>query len=131
MARRTSPPWRGALAESSIPLPYIFQRCGDDAFAVGAEGRARHPVLMASQGLADGLASIGVPQPRRSVVGHGDDAPVIGTERRAYQQALMAENPPLAQRPPSCIKRKLGFGNIGPIRSGVDAAPPTFLSEQS
>ena len=37
---------------------------------------------MALERLADWLAGLGVPQPRRLVVRRGDDALAVGTERR-------------------------------------------------
>ena len=44
-------------------------------------------VLMASERLADRLAGRGVPQPRRLVIGRGDDALAVGAERRAAHRS--------------------------------------------
>ena len=45
----------------------VLSRRGDDALAVGAERRAHTPILMAFERLADRLAGLGVPEPRRLV----------------------------------------------------------------
>ena len=45
---------------------------------------------MASQRLADGLAGLGVPLPRRLVPRRGDDALAVGAERRAIHKIRMA-----------------------------------------
>ena len=63
---------------------------GDDALAVGAERRAHHTFRMAFERLADRLAGLGVPQPRRLVRRRGDDALAVGAERRALTLSVMA-----------------------------------------
>ena len=45
---------------------------------------------MACERLADWLAGLGVPQPRRLVVRRGDDALAVGAERRARHGTRMA-----------------------------------------
>src|SRR5262249_45717603 len=57
-------------------------RRGDDALSIGAERRASHETPMCER-LADLLAGLALPQPRRAVQRRsGDDALAVGAERR-------------------------------------------------
>ena len=64
--------WRMRLGNGSMPqAPWAFP-------------------LMAYKWLADLLAGLGVPQPRRLVLRRGDDALAVGAERRAQHAILVA-----------------------------------------
>ena len=49
-----------------------------------------HRTIMALERLADRLAGLGVPDPRRLVLRRGDDALAVRAERRALHLTLMA-----------------------------------------
>ena len=94
-------------------------RCGDDALAIGTERRTRHNLKMTFERLADWLAGLGVPQPRRLILRRGDDALAVGAERGPRYGTLMApENKPLPQIAPSSIELQLRFSNIRTINPG-------------
>ncbi len=61
---------------------------GDDACAVGREGGAMHPFLMAQDG--DLRPGASIPDPRRAVYRCGDDAGAVGREGGAIHLAFMA-----------------------------------------
>ena len=112
----TTPAW--PLSGSPIGLPVaashsravLSVRRGDDALAVGAERRAIHIILMAFERLADRLAGLGVPQPRRLVLDavtmrlpSGLNAALIHTIRMAFER--LADRLAGRRRPtaaPSC-----------------------------
>ena len=52
----------------------------------GLNAALAHDSRMAFERLADWLAGLGVPQPRRLVARRGDDALAVGAERRARTQ---------------------------------------------
>src|SRR5271166_2468139 len=78
-------------AGRGVPEPRrLVVGCGDDARAVAAERRARHPFVMACERLADRLTGLGVPDARRLVLRSGDDALAVGAERRAQHLTAVA-----------------------------------------
>src|SRR5262245_21852438 len=73
-----------------VPQPRrLVRRRGDDAPAIGAEGRVQNGTLMALEWLADFPAGLGIPHSRRVVRRRGDDALTIGAERRAPHNIRM------------------------------------------
>ena len=56
----------------------------------GLNAALNHDIFMAFERLADRLAGRGVPDPRRLVLGRGDDALAVGAERRALDSVVMA-----------------------------------------
>src|SRR5262249_44911506 len=63
---------------------------GDDAFAVGAERGTQHCAVVSIES-EDLLARRGVPNLRRFVPASGEDAPPVGAERRAPDQAGVSD----------------------------------------
>ena len=64
----------------------------------GLNAALHHSIRMARERLADLLAALGVPQPRRFVRRRGDDALAVGAERRARHssRSMAFENQSLA-----------------------------------
>src|SRR5258706_9062263 len=73
---------------------------GDDARAVGAEGRARQGAVVVLE-CVKGLSGGGIPDARRVVLGGGNDARAVGAKGRAGQGALVASE---------CVKGLSGGG---------------------
>ena len=74
---------------------------------------------MAFEWLADGLAGLGIPQPRRAVPRRGDDALAVGAERRAIHTILVPiDNQALAQIAQGSIELQFRLRDIGSCNSG-------------
>jgi hypothetical protein len=58
-----------------------------NAAAVGAEGHAQHPILMASERRSDGPAAPSIPEPQRLVLTSRDDARAVGAEGQLSTQS--------------------------------------------
>src|SRR6516162_8589141 len=68
----------------------LVRRRAHDAFAVGAERRARDRPAVALESVPDRLAAYSIPKSQRAVHGSGDDAQSIETERGAPHDVFVA-----------------------------------------
>ena len=108
-ALRTPAVWPVSGSPICLPLSASHSRAvlSEDAVTMrlpsGLNAALCTPLRMARERLADLLAALGVPQPRRVVPRRGDDALAVGAERRALHTVPYG---PRAARRSACRSRR-------------------------